>query len=138
MQTEGAPRCVGFGLAFDGVSCQGVPLNRNILLLHFGWVDSHTDTLKYTSMSTCTYAVTLSCTQQPPLPELARQLRCLQRSAFFPWSVKAKFHTQIPSTFFIRHTKTASPLLKCLRLHAHQSRGSVLLVSFMENCARFL
>lgn len=41
----------------------------------------------------------------------------------FSRSVKAKFHTKIPSTFYTAHKKCLT-LPKCLQLHLHQSRDN--------------
>lgn len=44
----------------------------------------------------------------------------------FPWSVKAKFHSKFPCTFYTTH-KNCRTLPKCLQLHVYQSRGYFIL-----------
>lgn len=109
------------------IECQDASLNWSKLLLHFGWGDSRAHTQKQASICsrTCTLGYSRPSICHTRI-QIAQQPRTSQRSTFFPWSVKAKFHTKIPSTFYTAHKKCLA-LLKCLQFHVHQSRGYSIL-----------
>lgn len=64
--------------------------------------DSYTSTT-----SICAYARVHSRVCQKSTSHTSRGLR--SGPTFFPWSVKAKFHTKIPSTFYTTHKNSLTP-----------------------------
>lgn len=105
-QTEGAQGYHGFGLAFDMASCQEVSLNRNILLLHFGWGESEIQYSRHPRISNA-FALThrFGCLLSYTWSRSSTSCRLCSSRPSSPAVLRLSF-TQRSLPPFIRHTKT--------------------------------